>query len=154
LHVRRVDSKPGNSKLRCTEKGLTPKGRAMTEEQTIPQTIPQPLADRYIAMFTELISVAHQAIAASKSSQAIIWQQRLLPLLETRLFAAKTAMAHLAIGDEKPLIAHALHSRFLARDLDGYPFDFAGEEFAQQLKEKQQFVVFAAWQVCDSAGAV
>jgi hypothetical protein len=126
----------------------------MTGEQAIPQVIPQPLADRYIAMLGELISVAHLACAASGSPQAALWRQKLVPLLDTRLFAAKTAMFHLAIGDENPLLAHALQSRFLARDMDGYSFDFAGEEFAAQLKEKQQLVVFAAWQVCHSAGAV
>ena len=126
----------------------------MTGAQTIPQVIPQELADRYVAMLNGLISVAHQAIASSDSSQAAVWRQRLVPLLDSRLFAAKTAMFHLAVGDENPLLAHALQSRFLARDMDGYSFDFAGEEFATQLKEKQQLVVYAAWQVCQSAGAV
>jgi len=126
----------------------------MTGAQTIPQVIPQELADRYVAMLNGLISVAHQAIASSDSSQAAVWRQRLVPLLDSRLFAAKTAMFHLTIGDENPLLAHALQSRFLARDMDGYSFDFAGEEFATQLKEKQQLVVYAAWQVCQSAGAV
>lgn len=126
----------------------------MTGEQTIPQVIPQPLADRYVAMLNELITVAHAACSASGSLQAAVWRQKLLPLLDTRLFAAKTAMFHLAVGDENPLLAHALQSRFLARDMDGYSFDFAGEEFAVQLKEKQQLVVYAAWQVCHSAGAV
>ena len=126
----------------------------MTGAQTIPQVIPQELADRYVAMLNGLISVAHQAIASSDSSQAAVWRQRLVPLLDSRLFAAKTAMFHLTIGNENPLLAHALQSRFLARDMDGYSFDFAGEEFATQLKEKQQLVVYAAWQVCQSAGAV
>ena len=126
----------------------------MTGAQTIPQVIPQELAVRYVAMLNGLISVAHQAIASSDSSQAAVWRQRLVPLLDSRLFAAKTAMFHLTIGDENPLLAHALQSRFLARDMDGYSFDFAGEEFATQLKEKQQLVVYAAWQVCQSAGAV
>lgn len=126
----------------------------MTGAEIIPQIVPQPLVDRYVATLTELISVAHQAVAARDSPPAAVWRQKLLPLLETRLFAAKTAVVHHAIGDENPLIAHALHSRFLARDMDGYPLDFAGEEFAAQLKEKQQLVVYAAWQVCQSAGAV
>ena len=126
----------------------------MTGEQTIPQVIPQPLADRYITVLNELISVAQQAVASTNSSQASVWRQKLVPLLDSRLFAAKTAMFHLAIGDENPLLAHALQSRFLARDLDGYSLDFAGSEFAMQLKEKQQLVVYAAWQVCHSAGAV
>jgi hypothetical protein len=112
------------------------------------------LAEGYLARLTELISLAHQAIEASTSSQAAVWRQKLVPLLETRLFAGKTAMIHLSIGDENPLLAHALQSRFLARDMDGYPFDFAGEELAVQLKEKQQLVVYAAWHVCQSAGAV
>jgi len=126
----------------------------MTGEQTVPQVIPQALADRYIAMLNDLILLAHQACAASKSQQAAVWRQKLMPLLDTRLFAAKTAMFHLTIGDENPLLAHALQSRFLARDMDGYPLDFAGSDFATQLKEKQQLVVYAAWQVCHSAGAV
>ncbi len=126
----------------------------MPGEQTIPQVIPQPLADRYLAMLNELASIAHQAGAVSRSPQAAVWRQKLVPLLDSRLFAAKTAMFHLAIGDENPLLAHALQSRFLARDMDGYSVDFAGVEFAAQFKEKQQWVVYAAWQVCHSAGAV
>lgn len=126
----------------------------MTEAQIIPQVISQPLADRYLAVMTELIFTAHQAVDLSDSPQAGVWRQKLLPLLDSRLFSAKTAMTHLAIGDENPLLAHALHARFLARDMDGYPLDFAGEEFAAQLKEKQQLVVYAAWQICQSAGVV
>jgi len=126
----------------------------MTEAQIIPQVISQPLADRYIAAMTELISTAHQAVDISVSPQAGVWRQKVLPLLDSRFFAAKTAMTHLAICDENPLLAHALQSRFLARDMDGYPLDVAGEEFAAQLKEKQQLVVYAAWQICQSAGVV
>jgi len=126
----------------------------MTEAPIIPQVISQPLADRYLAAMTDLITTAHQAVDVSQSSQAGLWRQKVLPLLDSRLFAAKTAMTHLAIGDENPMLAHALHSRFLARDIDGYPLDFAGEEFAMQLKEKLQLVVYAAWQICQSAGVV
>jgi hypothetical protein len=126
----------------------------MMEAQIVPQGIPQPLADRYLAVMAELISIAHQAITVTSSPQAGVWRQKLLPVLESRLFAAKTALAHHVIGDENPLLAHALQSRFLARDMDGYPLDFAGQEFAAKLKEKQQLVVYAAWQICQSAGVV
>jgi len=126
----------------------------MTEAPIIPQVISQPLADRYLGAMKDLITTAHQAVDVSHSSQAGLWRQKVLPLLDSRLFAAKTAMTHLAIGDENPMLAHALHSRFLARDMDGYPLDFAGEEFAMQLKEKLQLVVYAAWQICQSAGVV
>ena len=126
----------------------------MTGVEPIPQVIPQPLADRYVAMLGDFISVAHEAIDSSSSTQANVWRQKVVPLLDSRFFAAKTAMRHLSIGDENPLLAHALQSRFLARDLDGYGLDFAGEQFATQLKEKQHLVVFAAWHVCQAAGAV
>ena len=126
----------------------------MTEAQIIPLAIPQPLADRYVSAMSDLISVAHQAIATTNSPQATLWRQKLVPVLESRLFAAKTALTRHTIGDENPLLAHALQSRFLARDMDGYSLNFAGEDFAVQLKEKQQLVVYAAWQICQSAGAV
>ena len=126
----------------------------MTGEPMIPRVIPQAMADRYVALLNELISLAHEASDVSTSPQAAVWRQKLVPLLDSRLFAARTAMFHLTVGDENPLLAHALQSRFLARDMDDYSFDFAGGEFAAQLKEKQRLVVYAAWQVCHAAGAV
>jgi len=122
----------------------------MTETQTIPQA----LADRYLTVFTALVSKSRDAIAVGSSPQTEVWKQKVLPLLELRLTAAKSASAHYAIGDEQPLVIHARQSLSLGRDMDGYSLDFAGEEFAEQLKQAQQLVVFAAWHVCQSAGAV
>jgi hypothetical protein len=122
----------------------------MTEAQTIPQAI----ADRYLATLTTLVTKGSEAVAASSSPQAIVWKQKVLPLLQLRLTAAKSAAAHYAIGDEQPLVVQAKQSLSLARDIDGYSMNFAGEEFATQLTEAQRLVVFAAWQVCQSAGAV
>ena len=122
--------------------------------QAIPELIPEMIADRYLAALTELVSVARDAVAADSSPQSSLWQRKLLPLLERQLFAMKSASAHYAIGDQQPLVGQALESRFLARDMDGYPLNFAGEDFAARLKEKRQLVVFAAWRVCQSAGVV
>lgn len=78
----------------------------------------------------------------------------MLPLLENRLRDAQTALAHHAIGDQDPLVTIALKSRFLARDMDGYSLGFAGKELAEQFEDRRRLVVFAAWQVCDTAGVV
>jgi hypothetical protein len=122
----------------------------MTETKTIPQTA----ADRYLESLTAFIGTIRNAVATGNSSQSALWRHKALPPLETQLAAAREAMAHHAIGNQQPLIDQALQSRFLARDMDGYPLNFAGEELAVQLTEKQRLVVYAAWQVCQSAGAV
>lgn len=121
---------------------------------TATQTIPEAVANRLVAAVTGLVSTAREAVAASSSPQAGVWQRKVLPLLEGRLAAAKTAAAHFAIGDEKPLVEAASPLRFLARDMDGYALNFAGDDLAKQLEERQRLVVLAAWQVCQSAGIV
>lgn len=116
------------------------------------QEISKAIADRYLTTVAALAAKASEAIAASDSPQAAVWKQKVLPLLELRHTAARSAAAHYAIGDEQPLVAQAKQALSLSRDMDGYSMDFAGEEFAKQLKQAQQLVVFAAWHVCHSAG--
>jgi hypothetical protein len=121
----------------------------------IMQIIPQPTAEHYINALKGLVATVRSAVEAGGSwSQAAGWQQNMLPLLEGQLKAAQTAMRHHAIGDQEPLVSLALRSRYLARDTDGYSLRFAGEELAQQYEERRRLVVFAAWQVCESAGVV
>ncbi len=119
------------------------------------QFIPNDTAERYVSAMRGLVSTVHSALdAAGNPPPPSGWQQKILPLLENRLAAAQTALAHHAIGDEEPLIHIALKSRFLARDTDGYTLGFAGEELAKQFEDRRRLVVFAAWQVCESAGVV
>jgi len=119
------------------------------------QTIPQPVAERYLLALKSLVSTVHTALmAAGGSPQSQGLQQKILPLLESRLSAAQTALAHHAIGDQEPLVSIALKSRFLARETDGYSLNFAGGELATQFEDRRRLVVFAAWQVCESAGVV
>lgn len=118
------------------------------------QTIPEALAERYLAALTALVSVAREAVAAGGSPQAGLWQRKVLPILEAHLSTAKAAEAHYAIGHQQPLLDAALPLRFLARDMDGYPLDFAGAALAQQLRQQRQLVVYAAWQVGHAAGAI
>lgn len=118
------------------------------------QGISKAIADRYVTTVAALAAKVSEAIAASSSAQAAVWRQKVLPNLELMHTAAKSAAAHYAIGDEQPLVVHAKQALSLSRDMDGYSMDFAGEEFAKQLKQAQQLVVFAAWHVCQSAGAI
>ena len=121
----------------------------------VTQTIPQLVAERYFNALKGLVSTVRTAIAAAGSSEHTLGcRQKVLPLLETRLAAAETAMAHHAIGDQEPLINLALKSRYVARETDGYSLGFAGEELAAQFEDRRRLVVFAAWQVCQSAGVI
>ena len=123
----------------------------MTETKEIPQVI----AERYLSSLTGYVSTVRNAIAAMPgTSQSAVWQQRVLPVLESRLATTQMALTHSSIGNHQPLADSALQSLSLARDIDGYATNFAGKEFAAQLEEKLRMVVFAAWQVCQSAGAV
>jgi hypothetical protein len=122
---------------------------------TVTQAIPQLIAERYFNALKGLAATVRSALGkAGGSPQALGCQQKVLPLLETRLAAAETAMAHHAIGDQEPLISLALKSRYMARETDGYSLGFAGEELAAQFEDRRRLVVFAAWQVCQSAGVV
>jgi hypothetical protein len=121
----------------------------------VTQTIPQPVAERYLNALNGLVWTVRSALgAAGNAPEASGWQRDMLPLLEDRLKTAQTAMAHYAIGDQEPLVSLALKSRYLARETDGYSLAFAGEELATQYEDRRRLVVFAAWQVCESAGVV
>jgi hypothetical protein len=112
-------------------------------------------ADRYIAAFRGFVALVKQAIATSGDfQQASVWERKVLAVFEQQLSALQPARAHLAIGDDQPLIGLAMKSTSIARDMDGYSLMFAGEELAKQLEEQRRVVVFAAWQFCESAGAV
>ena len=121
----------------------------------ITQTIPQPVAERYFSALKGLALTVQSALrTAGNAPQAEGCRQRMLPMLEERLKAAETAMAHHAIGDQDPLIGLALKSRYLARETDGYSLAFAGEETAAQFEDRRRLVVFAAWNLCEVAGVV
>jgi hypothetical protein len=115
--------------------------------------IPQATAERYLATLAKLVSIAREAVASSGAQQSALWRHKVLPVLEGQLSAAQEAQAHFAIGNQQLLVDRARGSLSLARDMDGYSLNFAGESFAAKLEEQRRLVVFAAWQVCESAGA-
>ena len=121
----------------------------------VTQAIPEAVAERYFSALKGLVSTVRSALGkAGSAPQATGWRQNMLPLFENRLREAETAMAHHAIGDQEPLVSLALKSRYLARETDGYSLRFAGDELAAQYEDRRRLVVFAAWQICESAGVV
>jgi hypothetical protein len=115
----------------------------------------QALAERYLAMLARFVATIREAVVNAKDQkQAKLWQEKALPSLERRISLAEQGKAHFLIGNQQPLIRQAMNSRFLARDLDGHSFAFAGEEMAARLKEQQRLAVIAAWQFCEATGAV
>jgi len=115
--------------------------------------IPEAIVHRYVVALQALVTTARAAVSTGSTPQAKPWREKMLPMLEGRLAAVEDAAAHFAIGHQQPLLEAALPLRFLARDMDGYSLEFAGEPFATQLKERQRLVVLAAWQLCHAAGA-
>ena len=77
-----------------------------------------------------------------------------MPLLERDLAEVEAAMKEYGAGEQQPLLHAASSALPLAKKMDGFPLDFAGEESGNQLAEQRRFVVMAAWQVLCSAGAV
>ena len=76
-----------------------------------------------------------------------------MPLLERDLAETEAAMKKYEAGDQQPLLHAASSAMSLAKKMDGFPLDVAGEESGDQLAEQRRFIVMAAWQVLHGAGA-
>ena len=59
---------------------------------------------------------------------------------------------HILPNIVQPILVQAVDKRGLAKDLDGYPLNFAGPEREQQLDAWETAVVVAAYQICSAAG--
>ena len=112
-------------------------------------TIPPQAADRFAHTFDEFVTTLRTALALAPEEHADVsrWQKKALPLLSRDLERVNAAAKSYTGGDAGPLAQTASSALSLAKDLDGFPLNFAGEETARQLEEKLRFVVMAAWQV-------
>ena len=68
------------------------------------------------------------------------------------LFWSRSGYFEIA-AEQQPLLHAASSAMSLAKKMDGFPLDLAGEESANQLAVQRRFVVMAAWQVLNGAGA-
>jgi hypothetical protein len=112
-------------------------------------------ADRFAFTFAEFVAGLQGALAlAPLHHDASRWQQKALPLLKRDLSEVHSAMKSFESGNQEQLVQIASSALSLAKNLDGYPLDFAGEESGKELTEHLRFVVMAAWQVLSGAGRV
>ncbi len=117
------------------------------------------LVERFARVFSDFLTALREAIAETAGNPATaglpvirVWQTQALPVLEKDEVAIQAAMAAFRQGDPQPILVQAVDKRGLAKDLDGYPLNFAGPEREQQLDAWETAVVVAAYQICSAAG--
>lgn len=121
----------------------------MTQEAAVrPQE-----AERFANTFAEFVGGVRTAIALAPPGhpEVVRWQGRALPVLGRDLDEAHAAIESYRAGDARPLVRSAAAALSLAKNLDGFSMNFAGEETGKQLEEKLRLVVMAAWQVKSAA---
>lgn len=121
--------------------------------------IPAALVVRFVQAFDDFLGCLKEAIeiasgkAAGVDSQAVeAWKARALPVLErygNEIHAASEAFGR---GDPAPILKQADIQGGLAKNLDGYPLDFAGPEYEKKLDDLETLVVVVSYQVCQAAG--
>lgn len=125
--------------------------------QPLPE-IPESLVERFAAVFAAFLAEVKLAIddalrlpetEAFKKAQA--WLRTPLPVLEKQNAAIQSAVTYFQIGDVGPILKCAESERGLAKDLDGFPLDFAGPEHEQKLDLLLTNVVTVAYQLCAAA---
>ncbi len=121
--------------------------------------IPESLADRFVTAFDEFLAAVRAAVnfavlrpELSNTQAFLAWQMKVLPRLEEQYVAVLRAKALFQIGEERTLVSMAQDKRGLAKDLDGFPLDFAGPDRVSRLDALETAVVVAAYQLCKAAG--
>lgn len=117
------------------------------------------LVDRFAGAFAAFVKEVANAVAdaARKPELAAApafqgWRGKALPLLKQENDELHEAVAQFRAGDARALLAAAEDKRGLAKDMDGFPLTFAGEEHAQALEELRTAVVRSACRICEAAG--
>lgn len=119
------------------------------------KAVQQQAADRFALTFADFVKGLRKALEEAPDHPGTPrWRQKGLPLLERDLAETDAAMKKYEAGDQQPLLQAASSAMSLAKKMDGFPLDVAGEESGNQLAEQRRFIVMAAWQVLHGAGAV
>ena len=127
-----------------------------------PQTnsaVPEYYAQRFAEAFEAFVNQVRAAVNAgaldpvySADPAFLIWQTEALPRLQQELAVVQNAFARFQIGEADTIAQVARNKLGLAKQLDGFPLDFAGPEHAKVLDKLETSVVTAAYQVCSAAG--
>lgn len=124
-----------------------------------PSAIPPDAVERFAKNSAQFVQALQAALneAAGKAELAgtpafRVWQAKALPLLQQKDAAIQAARQSFAQGDVQPILEQAEDKRGLAKDMEGFPLTFAGEDSAGDLEDLQTLVVLAAFQLCEAAG--
>lgn len=124
-----------------------------------PGPIPQMLADRFVAAMKAFVDEVAAAVADAAAKPELasapafrVWHNKVLPLLQHQEQATEAAADQFRRGNAGPLLSTAADKRGLAKDLDGFPLDFAGPEHAVALDRLETAVVSSAYRLCVAAG--
>lgn len=129
----------------------------MTSENSPP--VPQILAERFSKAYSAFVEAVRAAVneaaqnpAPANPRSVLLWQTQGLPMLEKSKESVERAMALYLIGEVRPIVEAASDGRHLAKKLDGFDLNFAGEEKGKNLDQLETNVVVSAYQVCAAAG--
>jgi len=124
-----------------------------------PPAVPPPLAERFSKAFAAFVDAVRAAVAEAaqdpllgNTPALLTWQTQALPLLEKEDASIQNAMALFLVGEVRSILALASERRHLAKELDGFDLNFAGEDRAKTLDRLETAVVVAAYQLCAAAG--
>jgi hypothetical protein len=114
--------------------------------------------EQFAEAFIDFVNAVAQATreaamnpALSATPGLLVWQTKVLPMLEEQNRAIQKGVALFQIGETQTIVRLAGESRGLAKQLDGFPLDFAGPEHAEVLDRLETAVVVTAYQICVAA---
>lgn len=129
----------------------------MTDQTTA--SIPEYFAQRFVKAFEAFVAEVRAAVEActlnpaySSTPALLMWQTEALPRLEQELAEIQNAFALFQKGETVPIAQLARNQLGLAKHLDGYALDFAGQDRSNTLDKLETAAVGAAYQVCTTAG--
>jgi uncharacterized protein CbrC (UPF0167 family) len=89
--------------------------------------------------------------ALSSTPALLKWQMQQLPLLEEQNASIQKGVALFQAGDTQTILSLADRMHGLDRQLDGFPLDFAGPQYAEVLDRLETAVIVAAYRLCAAA---
>ena len=121
--------------------------------------VPEYYAQRFAKAFEEFVAQLRASVDAGKIDPAysatpalLMWQTEALPRLERELVEVQNEFARFLLGETNSIALIARNKLGLAKQLDGFPLDFAGPEHAKVIDRLETAVVLAAYPVCQAAG--
>jgi hypothetical protein len=120
--------------------------------------VSQSLVEQFAKAFADFVNAVALAVqeaamntALSATPNLLVWQTKVLPMLEEQNHAIQKGVALFQIGETQTIVRLAGGARGLAKQLDGYPLDFAGPKHVEVLDRLETAVVVTAYQVCVAA---